>query len=187
MASHCPTSDVTRSRCAVLSPTYTRVDPSVADLVQGTLGRGTHVRAILAGAPSSGSSLRGRASHYGGSYAASRARWYARLAAVGVPVVRRSEGRRVVLCLGPAYAPCVGALCGRAHLPSRPAVYARDRHLCDRLERSLLGGTRLLADSWHNAGPSCPSQPSPYPTLPPYPARAFTARLRGYSDTRNLP
>lgn len=112
MTNHCPTTDATRIRCAVVSPTYTRVDPVVADLVQSTLGRGTHVRAILAGAPSSGSSLRGRASHYGGSYAATRARWYARLAAVGVPVVRRSEGRRVVLCLGPAYAPCVGARTG---------------------------------------------------------------------------
>ena len=85
-------------------------------IVETTLGRGSHVRAILAGAPSSGSSLRGRASHYGGSYAASRSRWYARLAAVGVAVVRRAEGRRVVLCLGPAYVPCPApAQCGRCY------------------------------------------------------------------------
>lgn len=108
-----------RTHMASVNVTYCRLDQAAREAL-ATVKAPYHVRIVLSGgAPSSYSHLTGLAGRYRGSYLATLARV---LRASGVPYRRQAEGRRVVLYVGPSYAPCA---------PMAPMADARGLYVDD--------------------------------------------------------
>jgi hypothetical protein len=65
------------------------------------LARGCYQRGLLAGWEAwSGSTLRGKAAHWGARYARSRGGLLSRMRDAGIPIEWRRDGRRVVAVIG---------------------------------------------------------------------------------------
>lgn len=104
----CPDSRTSRLLCKPASLVWSRLDAPtrlVLGAVSGSMSDSAYGR-IRGDGPSSFSDLRGKAAQYRGRYVARLGDALGTLARLGVPVLRVSEGRRVVLQLGRAYQSC---------------------------------------------------------------------------------
>ena len=151
-------SRVARLRCAAPSAWTVRPDAVTTETLTTAMGdTGSHVWSILMGdAPSSGSSVRGKAGRYRSSYDRSLSAVLSRLEAAGVPSRREARGRRTVLLLGSLAGTCarywrdVG---GRDRLVERLAYAPRGLLAASDAERLLtqLGYTdHIITD--HDSG-----------------------------------
>lgn len=94
-----------KRRCQQVRETYAYADRDALAAIAGVKSRWAR-ECLLGHTPSSGAALRGKASHFAGSYQETLDRARLRLSAAGHPSYSARVWRRVVLSTGKAFAPC---------------------------------------------------------------------------------
>lgn len=94
-----------KRRCQQVRETYAYADRDALAAIAGVESYWTR-ECLLGHTPSSGSALRGKASHYASSYQETLDRARLRLRAAGHPGYSDRVGRRIVIMTGRAFAPC---------------------------------------------------------------------------------